>query len=419
MKIKNILLTNTLLILILSQTVLAKIVLFFAIPLVFLLKINILNKYALKTILFLNILIITGFISGLIHIVKYDYYFFFRDIMYFLQVPFFILIGMYLYSNIKNYLLLLQVIVLSSISVTIFKLFNLFLDPSLFLKLGLVTRYEYDLSNPTALLVFAIILYARKIGYKIFNNYIELLFLYLSLFSIIISFSRTSYVFLLITLIVPFIYRGKKIILLFFSSIIMVLFIIFGGLISNENTTYSQGNTFQSKVIHSLDEMVIKNYTSTMEISHNWRGYEAYLGLTKYYTGNLLEILFGHGYGSVVYTPYWVFQGQQLNVLPFFHNGYITILLKTGLFGLLAFFIFLFTLLKTGMKITKLATNNEQKLIGMLLEVSVFIIIFRTIVIHGIFFTTTPLLLLILIGISIQFSSLQISHSKRKLSNEK
>ncbi len=229
----------------------------------------------------------------------------------------------------------------------------------------------------------------------------------ISLFSIAISFSRTSYVLLLIILIIPYISKSRVIIKMYGASILLVLFVIFGGLFLEEKSAGSQGSTFGSKVENSLNEMTVRNYQTAKDINNNWRGYEAYLGLSKYYEGNLTELLFGQGYGTVVFTPSWIFGEEKLAVLPMFHNGYITIILKTGLVGLLFFFLFLWTLLRTTVKVVKISIDNQQKLVAMLLQASVFIVFFQTFVIHGIFKTTAPVLLLILMGITLQVLSIK------------
>jgi hypothetical protein len=167
------------------------------------------------------------------------------------------------------------------------------------------------------------------------------------------------------------------------------------------------GSTFQSKINHSINEIIVKDYETSSQIMNNWRGYEAFLGLSKFYEGNFFEILFGQGFGAVVYTPEWIFGSEEnnLGVLPMFHNGFITILLKTGLTGLLIFFLFLYKLLKIVPKSPFAKLNNHQQFTTLLLRSSVFTILFQTFVIHGIFTTSIPFSLIILTGASIKLLS--------------
>ena len=406
---------------ILSQTPWAKAVILLAIPLFIHLELNKSKRdsFALKKMFLLNLIVFIGFISGLFHLWEYDLYYFTRDIMYFIQASIFILMGTYLCKNILDYKTLLKAIVITSILVTVYKLIELSLNPSLFFQLGLETRYEYDLSNPTALLAFTILFYARKYKIKLFENFVEWLIMFISLFSVIISFSRTFYVLLLVIIIIPYINKYKFILKMYWATVFCALFIVFGGLFLNVKSDSSQGSTFQSKMSHSFDEIIVKDYETSFEIIQNWRGYEAYLGLSKFYEGNVFEILFGQGFGTVVYTPNWIFGDDQTNlgVLPMFHNGFITILLKTGLVGLLFFFLFLFKLLQTVPKVAIRDLNKQQQLTDLLLQAAVFTILFQTFVVHGIFTTTIPFLLLVLTGASIKMS-MQENRLLNKKSNE-
>lgn len=407
----NLILFSSFCLMALSQTALGKAVPFLSIILFIILifRDRKISLYAFKKIFFLNLIVLLAFISGIVQVAEYDMYYFARDVFYFIQAPLFIIIGIYLFKQIKDFKILLKTIVLSSFIITLYFLSKLIIDPSLLFKIGYDLRYEDNISNSSAILAFIILFYARKLSYKLFSNAFELLVISVSFFSIAISFSRTTYLIFIIILIIPFIAKKSIILKMYGASIVLVLFIVFGGLFLNIKAGGSLGTTFQSKLEHSLNEIIVKNYDNHFEIMNNWRGYEAFLGLSKYYNGNLAELLFGQGFGAVVITPYYIFHGTMptMDVLPMFHNGYITILLKAGLVGFLFFFLFLHTLLKTGTQSLKVAMSNEQALASMLLQASVFTIFFQTLVIHGLFATSPSVLLLFLIGIIIQLLTIK------------
>lgn len=402
---KILILLYTIILLIISQEGPARFALFIAMPLLVILIIRHLtvNSFGLKKVLFLACIVLLGFLSSLAHLHEYNLYYVTRDVMYFTQALIFIVLGIFLYEENKDFRKLLKIIVLSSFAITLYKLTYIIADPTILLLSFFDIRYEYNLSNETALITLIILFYSRKIKYKLFTSMIEFSIMALSILSIAVSFSRTIYVLVLITLIIPYITKTRILLKGYVMFTMLILFIIFGGLFVNNEAGGIQGSNFQSKMMHSLDEMTVRDYDNMVEINHNWRGFEAYLGLQKYYTGNPLELLIGQGYGSVVYTPNWIFKDAETNldVLPMFHNGYITIILKTGLFGLFLFFFWLYVLLKTGTSVSKTANNPQQGLEGSFLQASVFIILFQTIVTHGIFKTTVPVLLLILIGMSL------------------
>jgi O-antigen ligase len=228
-----------------------------------------------------------------------------------------------------------------------------------------------------------------------------------SLFSVAISFSRTDYVLTLAMIFIPYLSKLNYTLKAYWVTVLFVLFIIFGGLFISVESNALEGDSFQSKINHSFNEILVRKYETTFEISQNWRGYEAFLGLTKFNEGNFIEILIGQGFGAVVYTPNWIFNGEMgsLDVLPMFHNGFITILLKTGLLGLIFFFLFLFKLLKVASEVTILGVSKLDKLTTILLQSAVFTVLFLTFVVHGIFTTTTPVLLLILMGATLKMKS--------------
>jgi hypothetical protein len=252
-------------------------------------------------------------------------------------------------------------------------------------------------------LAFAIVYYSIKNKFLLFSNFQEKFFLYFFLFSALISLSRTTYILFLVVLLIPIIKKTTIFNKIYWSYIFIILFIIFGGLFVQLKTESVSSVTFTDKFKGSLDEMVIKDYTSMAEINQHWRGYEGFLGLSKYYDGNEFELFFGQGFGTVVYTDYSLFQGKKLSVIPIFHNGYITILLKTGIIGLLFFFVFLYRLLKQGKFYLKFG-EFEHQFSGKLLIFITFAILIRTLVTHGIYTTSADLSLLILLGANLKFN---------------
>lgn len=406
---KDLTLWYTTLLLVLSQTAWDQAVVFLSIPLLIHLELNrsVSASFGLKNIFFLKMIIFTGFLVGIVHLAEYDLYYFSRDIMYFIQAPIFIIIGFYMSKNIIDFRELIRIVVISSLVITIYKLIELVLNPALLTQLGLETRYEYSLSNATALLAFTILFYARICKFKLFENFQEWLMMSISLFSVAISFSRTDYFLLLVMILIPLINKSIYILKIYWLTVFVVVLIIFGGFFIKVESSAIEEDTFQSKINHSFNEILVQDYETSFEISQNWRGYEAFLGLTKFSEGNFIEILVGQGFGTVVYTPNWIFNGEMdsLDVLPMFHNGFITVLLKTGLLGLFFFFLFLFKLLKVALKVSVLSFSKLEKLTTMLLQAAVFTVLLLTFVVHGIFTTTTPVLLLIIIGATLKMKT--------------
>lgn len=419
MKKENSLFVYVVFLMVLSQTPWAKYVIFFSLPLFLrsFLTSNKSNKVGLKIMKPLLFIILIGLVGGFIQFFySANIYFFLRDILYFIQAPIFILIGMHLNKSKLEYKQLLKVIVLMQLFWSIYGLGEIIMNPSLLFQLDLKTTYELGLKFSNNVLAFAILYYCKKNNLNLFSNFFENFLLFFFLFGIIISLSRTSYVLTLIILLIPLFNKVRIVYKVYWGMVVLVLFIIFGGLLFKNNTAADERFTFVEKMSHSVQEIVVKDYETKLDIYNNWRGYEAFLGLSKYYRGNLFEIFFGQGFGAAVYTPAWVFDEESsFDVLPIFHNGFITILLKTGIIGLFIFFIFLSILLNFGYKKMNGFKDKEQYLAGLLLQVFVFIILFRSLVVHGIFSATTvPVSLLLLIGANIKIISLGKSIKNRK-----
>jgi len=383
--------------------------LFLGLPLLILLvfKHSKIESAGLKKVTYLFLILFLGAFSGLINLTEHNLYFTLRDIMYFIQAPIFILIGILLYKEIDNLKQLVKIIIISSTVVSVYKLFSLIVNPSLIFHLGLESRYLYDLSNPSALIAFTLLYYFSFYNIQLFSRKIKFLLYVISIISIIVSFSRTLYILFLLIILLKYIMNSKIIFKAYFASVLLVFFLIFGGSLFEKTSNYNQSSIID-KMSHSLEEAVIREYKTLVDINNNWRGFEAYMGLKKYYTGDNYELFFGQGFGSVVKTPSWIFgkQKEGLHIIPMFHNGYITILLKTGVVGLLIYFLFLFILLQYGYSLVKIHDESKYMNVAGSLLISIsFILFFYTLVIHGVYRTTVPMLLLLPLGILLQYSA--------------
>lgn len=353
-------------------------------------------KFIYRDISYLYIIFIIGLIAGYINLYEGMYYFYIRDAFYFIQAPLFILLGGYLGYLYKNEKLLIQLIVLTTFIVTVYKLSGLLFNPLLILNIGLEARYTADLWNSMAIITVLVLWSAKKSKLQVFNEHYDNIILYASLVSVVISFSRTNYAVVLIVYFLPLIEKYKWLKKLFILISFFIVFVMFGGALF-QNEVGMQGFTFLDKTLNSLSEVTVREYNNIYDISHNWRGYEAYLGLEKFYSGDFLQLFFGQGFGAVVRTPYWIFNGEKLNDIPMFHNGYFTILLKTGYLGLFVFFLFLYRLLTKTSNIT--SGNNYNLFLTRILQGCVFVVLLQTFVIHGVFATSPPVVTLILIGV--------------------
>jgi len=84
---------------------------------------------------------------------------------------------------------------------------------------------------------------------------------------------------------------------------------------------------------------------SIEDIQNQWRGYEAYQGIVKFESGNSLQKMFGYGFGTLVDLHLTIkLANADYEQIPVLHNGYVFLLVKSGIFGLLLYLLFLYKL---------------------------------------------------------------------------
>ncbi|MDA3834317.1 MAG: hypothetical protein PF495_13105, partial [Spirochaetales bacterium] len=157
-------------------------------------------------------------------------------------------------------------------------------------------------------------------------------------------------------------------------------------------------NTFISKSLSSLSEIFISVYSSEQEINLHWRGYESYMGTQVYSSGNIFNLIAGRGLGYLTDIGFYIKLGDESHrYIPVFHNGYIYLLVKTGIAGLLLYLIFLFRIIRFATAMDSgygiYATLASRIIVGLII-----ILILTTVFIAGLFNKSTLTPAIILIG---------------------
>ncbi|MCX2574018.1 O-antigen ligase family protein [Pedobacter sandarakinus] len=126
-----------------------------------------------------------------------------------------------------------------------------------------------------------------------------------------------------------------------------------------------------------------KNSTADLaDINDNWRGYEAYQGVLKFYNGSTFQKTFGYGYGALVDLNLIMnLGGKDYSEIPVLHNGYVMLLVKSGIFGILMYLIFIYAL--GFMKLKKSEDSPEQFYFGQMLSALSIIVLINTFTITG------------------------------------
>lgn len=147
-----------------------------------------------------------------------------------------------------------------------------------------------------------------------------------------LAFSRTSLLILIVLLVFStFSYRRAIPRLLVLS-----LLALGAGFIFQKETVLSY---FQD-IGRSLTEINSNNAWDDYEVVNNWRGFEIYCAQTMYLNGGLGNKIFGFGAGSFVDCFGYSYLVTGESGLPYLHNGYYTVLIKNGAFGIFLLALF-------------------------------------------------------------------------------
>lgn len=132
-----------------------------------------------------------------------------------------------------------------------------------------------------------------------------------------------------------------------FGAALMLLGLV--GAINSFSVNKNDENkvSLASKFAHSVTEIAISNYDSMRDINANWRGFESYRAYLAFLEGGLPEQIFGQGLGATVDLGFYMpLAGAEYRYIPVLHNGYMYVLVKYGLLGLLAYLWFIVGLIR-------------------------------------------------------------------------
>ncbi|MEJ2437362.1 MAG: hypothetical protein P8Y35_05085 [Sulfurovaceae bacterium] len=115
-----------------------------------------------------------------------------------------------------------------------------------------------------------------------------------------------------------------------------------------------------------------------------WRGYETYHCYLAFKNdGGIKQKIFGYGFGKSANLGFEMkLAGNLFRKISVFHNGYMNILLKTGILGLLLYLLYWLLIIMSNHKFL-LYGDNEQLIIGSLLIATAFSLLFMTLVFGG------------------------------------
>jgi hypothetical protein len=355
------------------------------------------------------ILIIIG-IAGSIGNDLYDVL---KDGWYYIT-PFIILYAGYLVANRERRLSeILKLFVIIGWLLSLIHLTNIVINPGILFESSIeAIRHELGRGYFLSMISLIIILYARKTRFPLFNYRSARILIWVIIItdaiSVILSFSRTLWISFIIMYAVTggwFTLRHPKRLLLAGITIIVLNLALFA--LPKDQLS---PDTMSGKIVNSFNEVLISDYTWKPDMQRHWRGYESYMAWQSYLDGSPLNIISGHGFGKLVDLKVNMDLGGEIfRYIPVLHNGYLYLLVKTGVIGFTLYLIFIYQLLISGISYAN-KNRDRDPFSGNLLIALVLVLLFTTFVISGMFNKGGLVPIILLIGILLGYHKIKIAN---------
>jgi hypothetical protein len=346
------------------------------------------SSQVLLLIIFLFALVIIGCIT--VFDPENDYYFFIKDLIYFVRPILVILAGYFIAMRFKNKMSFLNIMVLMGFYFAAMHLlsfvwyFNIIPGHTSGIR-NIFGRYNHVETAALLLILCVKDLPVKRSRYKFFYQ----AFVACLVLSTLLYFSRTM---IMVVLIGTMAYYGylklnrKGTIALGFIGLLIGAFALF--LQAYQPSLENPGvvDTFLLKIKNSVSESFSLENVNVQDLDRrqlwkHWRAYEAF----KVYGEVEKEKLWltGQGFGSTVDIGFEArLDGELTQHLSLTHNGFAYLYLKTGILGLLIYFIlvlYLYSFSYSPRKGTLADVGNK------LLVATTFYILITSFVVTGIF----------------------------------
>lgn len=333
----------------------------------------------LKMSLPIIFIFLIGFLGTIFN--KYHLFNITKDIFHFIKPILAIFIGYFFYKKINNFELFIKTIVITGFLSTLVHFVLVFGFSSLE---NVSSIREHGTDNFVELMgLFFLAFYKKFQGENLFSSRIIHRTILLTLFfSCILYFSRTMIVMAIMALLTIYgftIITKKTLKISGFLLLFILGFYVF--LFSVNIQRNSKGiESFLFKVKNAPAEVFKTKIDRENHVAlwDHWRGYEAGQAFALM-NENPENYFFGLGYGSLVNLKFYAPLSKDEKGMKFIselHNGYVYILYKTGITGIILYIFFLFSLY--------VKINFNKNFIAVFISIIGLSFIFTTLVTVGI-----------------------------------
>jgi hypothetical protein len=287
-------------------------------------------------------------ILGLIAGYQNSNYLILKDLYYFAIPVLFILAGIVLACRVDIEAFLKTLVfagVLTSVMVTGISIsymgFGALLDPySAHYAMGII-------GAPGPPMALACLLFAWKFNIRLFRARWFNLFVAINAFGVYMCASRTYVIIMGCFILLLVADKVKRMWVI--PTIFVLIMIAF--LIPTDIFKATSSETFMSKMLGSFNELKMGDYNTEQDINLKYRGYESFMALKGYAEGDTKDWIFG-GLGKLIDLKTFVRLGEDTDFqyIPVLHNGWLYILIKTGIMGVVTYILVFFGLIITNWK---------------------------------------------------------------------
>jgi hypothetical protein len=351
------------------------------------------NGLRKKTITGLNFYMVMMLISIILGLFQYPFRVVIRDTFYVFPSIVFMLIGFYLNIGYGTRKSLIKTAILCCFITASINFITIIATPSILsnmytLRASLTQTISTEIVLPIVIIIKIV---ERKI---FFTKIVDNIIISALMMHLVLSLGRTQYIgaiSMFLVLYGCYVIAGK----INFSKAIkfysLIAFVCVGIYLMYQILPETVLTTFTDKLGNSFKEVnSAQEFTSTAMAMNDWRAYEIQQAKVCFSNGNIFTQIFGYGYGKGIginYVPYnWtsfveIVDGEA--VIPLLHNGYYTILIKSGILGLFSLLAMCFLNIKNGWRMLK--KDNMELVTNGAILVSLFIILLiHTYVVRGI-----------------------------------
>lgn len=341
------------------------------------------SKTFIQSVFFVFAVALTGAAASFFEF-QYAFYDVLKDVIYFIRPVTILLASYFVVRSIKSKVFVFNTVVSISLIFALIHLFNILIH------ITKIDSYVYLRSlggkqNHIEIVALIFLLFTPYV--TLFNRHRKLIIFIITL-SFVLYLSRTMFIILFLYFLgyKGYLFLNKR--LIKGSIIFMIVAVIIGFTVTSVETNrdstgikafiYKTQNSF-TELFESVDTDKIRR--DRRRLWEHWRAYEAQKAIEQVEDKGIRAWALGLGYGPQIELETTVkLDGKIFTEVPSIHNGYVFVLFKTGLIGLMFYLAFIFYVF---LKHQKLKDSDDGTIFNKLLIATSLYVFFNSFVITG------------------------------------